>query len=311
MTYTRYPVLYMHMRACECACSLVSDSGTTWTVACQAPLSMEFSRQDCCSGMPFPPQGIFLTQRSNPCLFLLWYWQMDPLHTAPPELTLHAQSSSDPSRKKSFLLAQSFFWHALDLVCWWDHECCRTVARAMAYNLLKYFLYSLFFLLEHLPFSLFFFFSLYFSLFPWFTYSSHEPSCGCPEAVSWGWVGGCVCVCVCARAHACSVVSDFVTPWTCSPPGSSVHGIFQARILEWVAISYTRAYSRPRDQTHVSCVSCIGRQILYHWATWADIQRQWKNPVAYRYGLHTSSRKNYTGANLSLKHCYLFISFPF
>ena len=33
---------------------------------------------------------------------------MDPLHTAPPELTLHAQSSSDPSRKKSFLLAQSF-----------------------------------------------------------------------------------------------------------------------------------------------------------------------------------------------------------
>ena len=54
----------------------------------------------------------------------------------------------------------------------------------------------------------------------------------------------------------------------CSPPGSSVHGIFQMRILEWVAISYARASPQPRDWTHVFCVSCIGRQILYHWATW-------------------------------------------
>ena len=50
-----------------------------------------------------------------------------------------------------------------------------------------------------------------------------------------------------------------------SPPGSSVHGIFQARILERVAISYSRGPSPPRDQTHVSCICCIGRQILYHW----------------------------------------------
>ena len=49
-----------------------------------------------------------------------------------------------------------------------------------------------------------------------------------------------------------------------SLPGSSVHEISQARILEWVAISYSRGSSQPRDQT---CVSCIGRQILYHWAT--------------------------------------------
>ena len=42
-----------------------------------------------------------------------------------------------------------------------------------------------------------------------------------------------------------------------SPPGSSVHGIFQARILEWVAISSSRGSSRPRDGTHVSCVSCM------------------------------------------------------
>ena len=45
----------------------------------------------------------------------------------------------------------------------------------------------------------------------------------------------------------------------CSLPGSSVHGIFQARILEWVVVSYSRGSSQPRDQT---CVSCIDRQIL-------------------------------------------------
>ena len=53
----------------------------------------------------------------------------------------------------------------------------------------------------------------------------------------------------------------FVTPMDCSPPGSSVHGIFQERILEWVAISFSRKSFRPRDRTRVSC---IGRQILYH-----------------------------------------------
>ena len=49
-------------------------------------------------------------------------------------------------------------------------------------------------------------------------------------------------------------------PMDCSPPGSSVHRVFQARILEWVAISFSRESSRPKDQTHVSC---IGRQIPY------------------------------------------------
>ena len=51
-------------------------------------------------------------------------------------------------------------------------------------------------------------------------------------------------------------------PIDSSLPGSSVHGILQARILEWVVISFSRASSQPRDQTHVSYVLCIGRQIL-------------------------------------------------
>ena len=57
-------------------------------------------------------------------------------------------------------------------------------------------------------------------------------------------------------------------PMDCSLPGSSVHRIFQAKILEWVAISYSRGSSQPRDQTRISCVSCISRQILYCCATW-------------------------------------------
>ena len=56
-------------------------------------------------------------------------------------------------------------------------------------------------------------------------------------------------------------------PIDCSPSGSSVHGIFQERILVWVAISFSSGSSWPRDQTHVPCISCIGRRIPHHWAT--------------------------------------------
>ena len=50
----------------------------------------------------------------------------------------------------------------------------------------------------------------------------------------------------------------------CSPPGSSVHGILQARVLEWVAISYSRESSWPRDW---ACTSCTDRRALYHCAS--------------------------------------------
>ena len=42
-----------------------------------------------------------------------------------------------------------------------------------------------------------------------------------------------------------------------SPSGFSIHGILQAQMLEWVAISSSRGFSWPRDQTHISCISCI------------------------------------------------------
>ena len=53
-------------------------------------------------------------------------------------------------------------------------------------------------------------------------------------------------------------------PVDCSLPGSSVHGILQAKILECFAMPSSRRSSQPRDQNHVSYVSCIGRQVLYH-----------------------------------------------
>ena len=73
--------------------------------------------------------------------------------------------------------------------------------------------------------------------------------------------------------YACagSVAQSCLTlcgPMDCSPPGSSVHGILQARILEWVAISSSRGSSQPRDQTRVSSISRIVRQILYHCTSW-------------------------------------------
>ena len=62
-------------------------------------------------------------------------------------------------------------------------------------------------------------------------------------------------------------------PMDCSPPCSSVHGIFQLRILKWVSTFYSGGSSQPKDRTHISCSSCIGRQILYHSATWEAIYK--------------------------------------
>ena len=63
------------------------------------------------------------------------------------------------------------------------------------------------------------------------------------------WV--CVCVCV-SVAQSCPTLCDSMD---CSPAGCSVHGTFQARILEWVTISFSRGSSQSRDQTWVSCTA--------------------------------------------------------
>ena len=80
--------------------------------------------------------------------------------------------------------------------------------------------------------------------------------------VRWPLLCVCVCVCVCMLTQLHLTLWDDPMDW--SLPGSYIHGIFQARILEWVTLSFSRGSSQPRHQTHVSSVSCIGRQILYH-----------------------------------------------
>ena len=69
-------------------------------------------------------------------------------------------------------------------------------------------------------------------------------------------------------------------------PGSVAHQAtlsmgFPSGILEWVAISSSRGFSLPRDWTHVSCISCIGRRILYHWATWEAPPGCWQIPYLW------------------------------
>ena len=78
-----------------------------------------------------------------------------------------------------------------------------------------------------------------------------------------------LCVCVCMLSH--SVMADSMD-WTL---GSSDHGICQIRIQEWVAISYSRGSSGPSVQTHICCISCIGRWILHHCATWEAPWQTW------------------------------------
>ena len=65
----------------------------------------------------------------------------------------------------------------------------------------------------------------------------------------WGF-----CYCCLVRQQQLSCVRLFCISVDCSPPGSSVHGISQARILEWVAISYSKGSSQPRDWTWLSCI---------------------------------------------------------
>ena len=88
------------------------------------------------------------------------------------------------------------------------------------------------------------------------------------------------------------IVIQSLSPfWLCNPmdcnlPGSSVHGISQAKIQDWAAISSSRGASQPRDRTHVSCT---GRWILYHWATWEVVKTPCSHFRVHRF--HPWSRK--------------------
>ena len=70
---------------------------------------------------------------------------------------------------------------------------------------------------------------------------------------------------MCLHAQLCLTLCSRMD---CTLPGSSVHRATQARIPEWVAVFYSSRSFQPREQTHASCNSCIGKWILYHCTTW-------------------------------------------
>ena len=86
-------------------------------------------------------------------------------------------------------------------------------------------------------------------------------------------------LCACSVAQSSPTVCD---PGDSSLPGSFIHGIFQARILQWVTISFCRGSSWPWDWTFVSCISCIGRWVLYHWAVENGLLSSWETLFKYR-----------------------------
>ena len=104
-----------------------------------------------------------------------------------------------------------------------------------------------------------------------------------------------------------SVMSDSVTPRTVGHRGSSVHGILQARILEWVAIPFSRGSSQPRDQTGVSQI--VGRFFTI-WATkphkLGEATPNVRYPVTEKRG-KTSNSTSLQGRNWPLSHIYFIL----
>ena len=83
------------------------------------------------------------------------------------------------------------------------------------------------------------------------------------------------CCCCCLITQSCLTLCNLMD---CSPPGSSVHGILQARILERVAISFSRGSSGPRDQTRISCIAGVFFTAVPPGEPWCRIRAQLRKP---------------------------------
>ena len=105
-----------------------------------------------------------------------------------------------------------------------------------------------------------------------------------------------VYICVCLPSHHPTLFNPMNHR---SPPGSSVHGIVQTRILEQVAMPSSRGSSEPRSQTHISYVSCTGRRFLHHWCHLGspDIHKHPWNTVTQ---LYSNLKKTYGLVNTLL-----------
>ena len=101
-----------------------------------------------------------------------------------------------------------------------------------------------------------------------------------------------------------SVVSNSCFPMGCSPPGSSVHGILQARILEWVAISFSGGSSWPGNRTWVSCIAGG------FFTNWTAIIKDWLgSPCCTMYPCSLVYTWRSVGCFLYLWVCFFFVIF--
>ena len=96
-------------------------------------------------------------------------------------------------------------------------------------------------------------------------------------------------------AQSCPTLCN---PMDCSLPDSSVHGIFQARTLEWIAMSFSRGSSQPRNQTQVSCI--IGRR-FYHLSHQGITNSNLKSPA------EVSPKKRVILSSEALKSALIFL----
>ena len=104
-------------------------------------------------------------------------------------------------------------------------------------------------------------------------------------------------------AQSCLTLCDHMD---CSPTGSSVHRIFQARILEWLAISFSRRSSWPRDQTQVSCIA--GR----FFTIWATKETIWNSEVKVTQSCPTlCNLTDYTVFGILQARILDWVAFPF
>ena len=95
------------------------------------------------------------------------------------------------------------------------------------------------------------------ALFPFLIWDKATPGF-CSVSHWWPWPPGFP-----QRGGIAQSCLTLCRPVDCRPPGSSVHEIFQARILEWAVISFSRGTPQPRDGAHIFCLSCTGRRILH------------------------------------------------
>ena len=197
------------------------------SIACQAPLSMKFFRQEYWSWLPLPPPG-------------------DLLHTSVTVYTTYMVGKKVAMSESSETTLQS--WEELKntyqkrMIIYWTLKCPSPSNHDWP-MILEDSCWSKYPLFSQTGTRLLFNFNL--------DKCKMSSSSSSIQATS---------------LQSCPTLSD---PMDYSPPGSSVHGIFQERILEWVAISFSRGSSWSRDPTQISC---IGSQVFTTRATWEALQ---------------------------------------